>query len=141
MSAVKLVQAYTRQEPYRAVGTPIRRPGVWVELSVGSVRTPPIFAIVDSGADGSMFHTDVAVAMLGIDPLSLPPLISGGTGGKTTVYQCPLTIHYWKRDIRTVVTFNPKIDPTIALLGREDFFQQFHLGFDQRGSRLLLARY
>ncbi|MDP9373153.1 MAG: hypothetical protein M3Q65_12020 [Chloroflexota bacterium] len=133
---------YTRQEPYKQFGGgAIRHPCLFVELSVGAQRTPPILAIVDSGADTSVFHTDVATALLGLDLKTLRPGISSGSGGLANVYHCPVTLHCQRRDFTAEIQFNPTIPPSIALLGREDFFRQFLVGFDQRRHLLLYSRY
>ncbi len=63
---------FTRQEPYKLMGA-VRRPCLSVELEANGRRTPPILGIVDSGADSSAFHTDVATVLLGLELTALSP--------------------------------------------------------------------
>ena len=89
-----------------------------------------------------MFDSDVA-AYLGIDLATCAQEQNRGTSGKglNTVYRCSVTMHLHRRDFQANVLSNPDFAAGLALLGREDAFRQFQLGFDQRRHLLLLARY
>ncbi len=130
---------YTRQEPYKLMGT-VRRPCLSVELEGNGRRTPPTLGIVDSGADRSAFHTDVATALLGLDLAALPTDQGMGTAGPHTVYVYTVTMHFQRRSFPARVLFNPSQPPQLALLGRADFFSHFLIGFDQKRHLLLYAR-
>ena len=130
---------FTHQEPYKLLGT-VRRPCLSVELEANGRRTPPILGIVDSGADRSAFHTDVATALLGLDLAALPTDQGMGTAGLHTVYVYTVTMHFQRRRFAAQVLFNPSQPPQLALLGRADFFHHFLIGFDQQRHLLLYAR-
>jgi len=103
---------------------------------------PPvsILAIVDSGADASTFHVDIA-ARLGIDLATCRAEQRVTAGGPATVYVCSVRLEVEGKRFDADVDFNPALHPTVALLGRHDVFRQFQLGFDQRALHLLVQPY
>ena len=111
-----------------------------VRLSHGGTRTPEFLALLDSGADLSMFHADLAV-YLGIDLATCQTAQSGGIGGVVATFICPIQLEVERSSFRAEVMFSAQIPPTVALLGRHSVFERFRFGFDQRSNRLLFDRY
>ena len=102
--------------------------------------TPVFLALVDSGADVSVFHTQVADG-LGIDLTAGEHATASGVGGLVDVSRCPVTIEVEGHRFAASVLFTDGVDPTQPLLGRADLFAEFRIGFDQRNEKLLIGRY
>ena len=102
--------------------------------------SPEILAIVDSGADASTFHVDVAL-LKGIDLDSFRRTTSQGVGGSAPTFVCPLALEVEGRRFNANVRFTNALAPTLALLGRLDVFRQFRFGFDERAMELWLEAY
>lgn len=110
---------------------------LWVRLRHGLATTPPVLALVDSGADVSAFQIGVA-RRLGIDLASCRPTAVRGVGGAQTAYACTVEIELEGRRFSADVRFVPM---AIALLGRRDVFMQFRFAFDQRAQTLFVETY
>jgi hypothetical protein len=110
-----------------------------VEIRIHSARgvSPDFLALVDSGAEVSAFHTDLA-ALAGVDLGMCRPIDARGVGGTTTGYACTVELETAGRRFPAEVFFVPTV---IALLGRHDVFAQFLFGFDQRVGELLIEPY
>ena len=129
---------YTYQVPYLAMGI-VARPCVAIDLLYcGNSAT--VLCIVDSGADCSVFHTDVATALLQIDLSTLTTDKCIGTAGLHDVYTCRLKMQFQRRTFEADVQFNPHMPPDMALLGRADFFREFLVGFDEKKKTLYYSR-
>lgn len=111
-----------------------------VRLSHGDRQTPEFLALLDSGADMSMFHADFAI-YLGIDLGTCQTTRSGGIGGQVTTSICPVELEVERALFTANVMFSLQIPTTVALLGRDNVFDVFTFGFDQRSNRLLIDRY
>jgi len=105
-----------------------------------SVRTPEFLALLDSGADSSLFHLEFA-RLLGIDLAACQTSTVGGVGGSEPTYACQVKLIILNKRINTSVHFANWHDPTIAILGRQDVFNEFKIGLEQRVSRFLLDPY
>lgn len=105
---------------------------LWVRLSLAGKATPRVLALVDSGADVSAFHLDLA-AQLGIDLATCRQTDVRGVGGGSTAYACTVEMEVAGRRFPAEVRCVPM---RIALLGRNDVFAQFRRAFDQRASML-----
>ena len=103
---------------------------------------PPFqtLALVDSGADGSVFHTSVAT-QLGIDLGSAGRVSTLGVGGRTSAFRSEVEMEIEGRQFLAVVRFTDTIPIPIALLGRHDVFRQFEFGFDELSQLLLVRAY
>ena len=111
-----------------------------VRLGYGGRQTPEFIALLDSGADRSLFHADLAL-YLGID-LTAGRMIQGsGIGGAVSTSICPVQLEVEGYPFAADVMFSAQIPTTIALLGRDNVFEKFRFGFDHRGNRLLFDRY
>jgi hypothetical protein len=116
-------------------------PRLTVRLYSDGRASPPILAIVDSGADESVIHIDIA-AYLGIDVSTcLAETGYTATGEPFTTYRSQVTIETLGLHFNAVVSFAEDLDPTEALLGRADLFNEFLFAFDQRRRTLLVGFY
>jgi hypothetical protein len=101
----------------------------------------PTPALVDSGADSSMFPLEFA-HHLGIDLGSCRREECRTAGGSATQ-------HIWEEGLDVVVQgINRTIhlgasfsETTVVLLGRADFFQAFRVSIDHRAQRFRLEAY
>jgi hypothetical protein len=119
----------------------VPEPRLTVRLYSNGRVSPPILALVDSGADESVFHLDIAT-LLGID-VSTCVAETGytATGEPFTTYRSPVTIEALGLHFNATVSFAPDLDPTEALLGRAELFNEFLFAFDQRRRALLVGFY
>jgi len=124
----------------RNVGDAVSRPMLVVEVFADSARSRPVLALVDSGADVSMSHLDIAVR-LGIDLSSCRTSAAVGVGGRTTTYICAVELEIEGRRFPANVRFTTGLPATTALLGRHDVFERFRFCFDQRARQLLIESY
>ena len=119
----------------------VLRPMLGVRLVDGETVTPRILALLDSGADGSTFHVDVA-RLLGVDTAGCQSRRVLGVGGAVSVLVCPIELEIEGRRFAADVNFVTDPSPrSLALLGRQDVFEQFRIGFDQRNLTVLLEPY
>lgn len=111
---------------------------------IGPYASREVLVLVDSGADSSVFHIDIA-ALAGI-------VVSStcrrgrvrGVGGLVETDVCPVELELEIEGRRFAAEVNFVDDParrTLALLGRHDVFVQFQFGFDQRAHQLLVEPY
>lgn len=63
------------------------------------------------------------------------------TGEPFTTYRSPVTIEVLGLHFSATVSFAIDLDPTEALLGRAEVFNEFLFAFDQRRRSLLVAFY
>jgi hypothetical protein len=113
------------------------QPVLEVRISSGPGTSPKILALVDSGAEVSAFHVDLA-ALAGVNLTSCRPVAARGVGGTTAGYACAVELEIEGRRFAAGVYFVPTV---VALLGRHDVFAHFLFGFDQRAGELLIEPY
>jgi hypothetical protein len=106
----------------------------------GSALSAPVLALVDSGADVSMFHLDIAVR-LGIDLSSCRTSAAVGVGGRTTTDVCDVELEIEGQRFPAEERFATGSPATTALLGRHDVFERFRFCFDQRARQLVILPY
>lgn len=113
------------------------KPIIPVRLEHGG-RSLDTFGLVDSGADGSMFHASFAQALgFQLDPAA--KFETGGTAGKVDTWAFDIYLHVEGRRFRSTVAFvNTMSLQAHGLLGRGDFFLRFGVGIDEPGKMLLL---
>lgn len=108
-------------------------------LDLSGESLPPILGLVDSGADTSTFPLELAPA-LGIeiaDCHSARGTTAGGTANQF-VWEPGLKAVVVERTVTLKAVFSPT---PIPLLGRADFFSEFRVAFDERGSRFQVTPY
>lgn len=124
------VAAYSQPDP----GSP---PGPYlpVRLRKGG-RYYDTIGLVDSGADGSMFHSQHALALgLTLDPAHAT--VAAGIGGNASMWLHEIELVVAGKTITATIAFSPGCPLLYGLLGRADFFEQFHIGVEQRDRQLL----
>lgn len=132
---------YSKSRPYQiSPGSAVPAPVLRVRLSHAGTQTPEILALLDSGADMSMFHADLAT-FLGIDLSACTATVSRGVGGEAHTYICDIQLEVERSSFRASVMFSNEVPSTLALLGRDNVFEKFRFGFDQRSGRVLFERY
>lgn len=134
--------SFSLEVPYQYTASGLTpEPRLTIRLYSNGRTSPPILAIVDSGADESVFHVDIAT-YLGIDLSTCQTETAyTATGESFTTYRCPVTIEVLGLHFNTAVSFAADLDPTEALLGRAELFNEFLFAFDQRRRALLIAFY
>jgi hypothetical protein len=132
---------YDLTVPYRNwAGRPVLRPLLRVIVHFLPHAAPPLLVIVDSGADVSLFHVDVVIRA-GIDLSHYRTTGTLGVGGVATSYVVPVELDVLGKRFPADVRFTDAVSPTTALLGREDVFEQFQFGFDQRSRQFHVKSY
>jgi predicted aspartyl protease len=112
------------------------RPFVPIILSKGRKATPPVYALVDSGADFNLFPAHAAT-ILGIDLKKGGKKEIYGVGdGKVIAYKHRVKIHIAKYSFDTEVYFSER--QKLSLLGRTGFFNLFdRINFNQKKKSVL----
>lgn len=109
------------------------RPLIGVTLRNGS-NSMNYIALVDSGADFNLFHTDVA-AILGIDLANIKKIDLFGVNDKKplTGYPAGVEIGLDGQFYSAMAVFSPDIAPqALPLLGQSGFFDRFIVHFDHQ---------
>ena len=102
-------------------------------------ESPPLMALVDSGADSSLFPLQVA-PLVGVDPNRCEEGTGMTAGGRSRRY-------IWSDGLRaTVLGRELQLRGAfgacpVILLGRGDFFDAFKITFDQRAKIFSLESY
>jgi hypothetical protein len=124
--------------PFDPTGNP--RPLLPVQLFHGSRAMPTILAIVDSGADVSMFHVSSA-QQHGLDltdPSQCRQTSARGVSGQSDSYSCRVEMEVEGKRFTANVLFT---QTWVARLGRLDVFLPFRLYFDEIAQELLVEPY
>lgn len=86
-------------------------------------QTPPIWSLIDSGADRNLFPLGIA-EFLGINLKKVPVVKIGGIGNLQIEAQAhPIEIIFQGKRIITSADFSPQ--QTTPILGRKGFFNHF----------------
>jgi len=114
-------------------------------------RATRYMALLDSGADVSMFHAEMA-EVLGIDLKSSTEMVFYGVGhGKSTGYIHEVEINVGGWWVTCSVAFCPgmirqdPLDPSrtqglfYGILGQDGFFEQFNIKFDRSAKQVELS--
>lgn len=103
-------------------------------------------ALVDSGADDSLFAKEIAEHH-GIKFPEYPEYLGTGAGGtKFPVWEQPVDVRFQEIKFR-VKKWTPTQDQKTGtmvssnLLGREDFFRKFRVSFNQRKKKMEIRLY
>lgn len=95
-------------------------------------------ALIDSGATISIFGEETAYS-LGIDIEKGKRIILGGVGGRIVGYIHQLRIRVAGAEFSCPVVFSREYLVSFNLLGRQGFFDQFMITFDEKHKRLSLT--
>lgn len=115
--------------PLRGILKPV------VEVNVLGPKPAIIRALVDSGADFSIFDASVA-AYAGIEFDSQPRRTFTGVGGAIVADGASIDVEIARRRLRLSVYFAPNMPAN--LLGRDNFLHYFHVCFDELNRELEL---
>lgn len=88
-------------------------------------------ALIDSGATISVFGKETAET-LGIPIEQGERIFLGGVGGRIVGYRHILRLRIAQKDFSCPVVFSHEYLVSFNLLGREGFFEQFQITFDER---------
>lgn len=114
-------------------------PAVFTELLLKSGELFPIRMLIDSGAHCTTLPENFA-GPLGIelaDCTSLPVETGAGTIDHH-VSKTPVLAYIAGRELELMPTFGPL---RVPVLGREDFFREFKVAFDELKRRVVLKPY
>jgi hypothetical protein len=125
---------YTDIQNHQDPQKPFRRPYLIVRLINGE-RHKDLISLVDSGADISLFHSDIG-RMLGIEIEAAPKLVfQGVSGAKEVAYLHRVVLLVRELNAITLdVGFTNSMDVGTGLLGQRGFFEHFDIHF-QRSQR------
>jgi hypothetical protein len=115
------------------------RPYIPITLRTHQKTSPPILALVDSGADFCMFDGELSY-LLDIDLTKVKKVPIGGIAGKVDGYVVPLEIGIENKFISTPVIFSFEFSPNGfgGIIGQVGFFDNFVVVFDRAKKRILL---
>ena len=94
-------------------------------------------AIVDSGASISIFSGSVA-RQIGISMESGEKRIFQGASAKLIGYIHNVTMHVAGKSFECKVAFSDELNTSFNLLGREGFFDEFLINFNEKQRELLI---
>lgn len=125
--------------PYKKTGGLKYGPIVPIALK-GVNRWVPFDAFVDSGADYSVFHSDVAV-LTGLKLTSgTRKIITVGDGDDMIVYLHRITVRFSDFVFKAPIAFSSSLGAGFNLLGRETFFEKFQICFNDRDQILRVTK-
>ncbi|MBU0684872.1 MAG: retropepsin-like aspartic protease [Thermoplasmatota archaeon] len=126
----------------RKGGPPRKTPTIPVTF-IGPSDTVEIMAILDSGADISVLPLEVG-QLLGLD-LTKDKGPCGGIGGEVETAEDHVRVRVFQGhenysfDIPVKVVLDPESNIPV-LIGREGFFEEFEITFDERRERISLKK-
>ena len=96
-----------------------------------------IAALVDSGANVSVFGADIAES-LGIDIESGKKIFLGGVGGRILGYEHNIGMEIAREQFQAKVVFSREFLVSFNLVGRRDVFERFTICFNEKRKQLEL---
>ncbi len=96
-----------------------------------------INTLIDSGATVSIFKQDVA-EQLGVTIEKGKEIYLGGVGGRIKGYLHKLEVEISGKKFRCPIVFSREYTVSFNLLGREAFFKQFRIIFEEKKNFLAL---
>lgn len=104
----------------------------------GSSVSPPFMCLVDSGANVSLFHSDVAEA-LGLKLKKGLKQELGGVAGTITGYLHRVKCSIAGYPFYCRIVFSEEISTPCPIIGRLDFFESFNVTFDETDQRIYIT--
>jgi len=98
------------------------------------------YAIVDSGANISLFQYEIA-KLLGIHVHKGKKIPLAGIGGRIYGYLHRLNLTVGSHRFSCQVCFSQELRVPLNILGRKDFFSQFRITFDEQKKLTILDRH
>lgn len=93
--------------------------------------------MVDSGATVSIFKQEVAES-LGIEIESGEEIYLGGVGGHIKGYLHKIKVEIAGKNFTCPIVFSREYSVSFSLLGRQGFFEEFDVLFEERKRRVQL---
>ena len=127
---------------YKRYGPGVLRPVIEIKTKVNS-NSLKYHVLVDSGADISLFHAEVA-EYLGIDLKKCKKGVVTGVGGKSSEYflhKVSVEVGGWEYDMD--IGFLPTIGGRFApygIVGQKGFFENFIIKFDLQKEEIELKQ-
>jgi hypothetical protein len=131
----ELVEYETAHAYSEIPATDLPAPFLPIRLAFGDEHVDTL-GLVDSGAPTTLVNTEF-LAALGINPFSAPAENIDGVGGEATARFFDIIISALGHEFPARVGFSDGCPVEYCLLGREDFFRHFEIGFDQLAGRFL----
>lgn len=122
--------------PYRTDASGNTFPVISLSLEFG-VKKREFFALIDSGATISVFRSEVAES-LGISFEKGKEIYLGGVGGRIKGYIHTLKIEIAGKRFLCPIVFSHEYTVSFNLLGREAFFKQFRIIFEEKKKQVRL---
>lgn len=117
--------------PYKKVSASTYGPIISVALRAPA-RWVPFNAFVDSGADYSVFHSDVAI-LLGFDlTAGRKKIVTVGDGDEMTTWLHDVRVRFAGYVFVAVIAFSSGLGAGFNLIGRKTFFEKFQVCFNDR---------
>lgn len=129
--------------PYLRLGNHDARPYIPVSIKFKK-KSESTIALIDSGADFTFIPLDIAKKVgLKLDPKKTTIVV--GVGGNMGAYKTHATLvfHINENDIelrRVPVLVPKKKDFYYTLLGRDHFFNEFNISFDENKKKVILDK-
>lgn len=102
----------------------------------GTDRWIPLFAFVDSGADYSVFHSDIAL-LLGFNLTSgKKKMVTVGDGDDMTVFLHTIDVGFADYYFKAKIAFSAGLGAGFNLIGRKTFFEKFQICFNDKNKIL-----
>ncbi len=116
------------------------RPAVTLQLKTKEKHWKFFTALVDSGADFSIFPAFAAI-VLGIEVEKLPKTTAESADGDLfEIHKATLTAKLYEREFFIPIGFSKKQNVT-PIIGRAGFFDTFKIEFDEKAKQLSLTPY
>lgn len=125
--------------PYRK--TSGRKYGPIAPIALKGVhRWVPFYVFVDSGADYSIFHSDVALLLGRKLTSGKKKVVTVGDGDEMTVFLHTVEVCFANYYFKAEMAFSPGLGSGFNLIGRKTFFEKFQICFNDRTKVLRVTK-
>lgn len=121
--------------PYRKTSGQTYGPVAPIALK-GMDRWIPFYAFVDSGADYSVFHSDVAILLGRKLTSGKEKIVTVGDGDDMKVFLHTVDVAFAGYFFKAEIAFSSGLGAGFNLIGRKTFFDQFQICFNDRNKIL-----
>lgn len=96
-------------------------------------------ALIDSGANTSVFHAEIA-EQLGIESKKGEKIYLGGISGRILAYSHQVRIKINGIGFSCKIAFTEEMPVSLNILGRDNFFEKFLISFDEIKKQITLQK-